>query len=130
MNVKIWLKHQWLQIKTGNAYVNLITRSNDGKGGYFERVDFIKKKEMPPNALNIKNYGKYWYFVDNVVPGVDQTPNVEEMTAGDVCTWADNNDLNRSLTDLWSWTNNLDWKKLAMIGGVVLVGIALFTMLR
>lgn len=130
MDIKTMIKHQWLQIKSGNAYVNLITRSNDGNGGYFERVDFIKKSEMPPNALNIRNYGKYWYYLDNVIPGTDQAHKTDEMTAGDICTWADNNDLNKSLMDLWSWTNNLDWKKIAMIGAVIMVGFLIYTMVK
>lgn len=130
MSLKTTIKHWYLQVKSGHAYVNLITRSNDGNGGYFEHVDFILKKDMPARALNIQNYGKYWYYLDNVQPGLDQTPKPEEMTAGDVCTWADNNDINRALMDLWSWTNNLDWKKIAIVGGAVLVGFLLFTMIR
>lgn len=130
MTMKTTIKHWWLQVKSNHAYVNLITRSNDGNGGYFERVDFILKSDLPARALNIQNYGKYWYYLDNVQPGTDQTPKAGEMTAGDVCTWADNNDINRALMDLWSWTNNLDWKKIAIIGGVVLVAVFLFTMIR
>ena len=130
MSLKRIIKHQWLQIKSGHAYVNLITRSNDGNGGYFERVDFIKRSELPTKALNIQNYGKYWYYLDNVVPGEQMVIRDDEMTAGDVCTWADNNDLNKSLVDLWSWTQNLDWKKLAMVGAVILVAVLLFTMIK
>lgn len=130
MSMKITIRHWWQQVRSGHAYVNLITRSNDGNGNYFERVDFILRSELPSRALNIQNYGKYWYYLDNVQPGTDQTPKAEEMTAGDVCTWADNNDINRALMDLWSWTNNLDWKKIAIVGGVVMVAILLFTMIR
>lgn len=130
MSMKTMIKHWWKQVKSGHAYVNLITRSNDGNGNYFEHVDFILRSDLPPRALNIQNYGKYWFYLDNVQPGTDQTPKADEMTAGDVCTWADNNDVNRALMDLWSWTNNLDWKKIAIVGGVVIVAILLFTMIR
>lgn len=101
----------------------------DGKG-YSDDISFIKKSEMPPGAKRIQNMGKYWYFYDGMKPGIDQTPDIGTMTAADICTWADNNDLDKSLAELWSWKNNIDLKKVLMIVGVVIVGFAIFTMIQ
>lgn len=116
-----------MQIKSGHAYVNLIRRTRLENGDYSEDVDFILRSEMPSNAKNIINYGKYWYYVDDITPIHAQDTG---MTARDVCTWADNNDLQKALTELWSWTNNLDIKKVVMIIGVIVVGFVIFTMIR
>lgn len=130
MSFKTVIKHWFIQKKTGNAYVNLICRTKTTDGmEYYETVEFIKKSELPPGAKNITNYGKYWYFLDMVNPGMDQTPD-NGMTASDICTWADNNDLNKSLMELWSWTNNIDLKKVLIIVGAVVVGMTLLFMVK
>ena len=129
MNIKLALKHWFMQIRSGHAYVNLICRTKRDENEYYETVEFMKKSELPPGAKNITNYGKYWYFLDCVHPGLDQTPD-GGMGASDICTWADNNDLNKSLMELWSWTNNIDIKKVFFIVAVVVVGMALLFMVK
>ena len=128
MSFKEVVKRWWMY---KHGYVSLIHRmkTNDGTE-YIETVDLIKKSELPPMAKRIQNYGKNWYYYDSVTPGMDQTPDIETMTARDICTWADNNDLNKALTELWSWTNNIDIKKIVMIVGVVIVGFVIYTMVR
>lgn len=129
MSIKTEIKHWWIQQKTGHAYVYLIHRTNNMDGtGYNDDISFIKKSDMPKGAKKIQNMGKYWYFYDGMKPGIDQTPDTGTMTAADVCTWADNNDLDKSLAELWSWKNNIDLKKVALIVGVVVVAFALYTM--
>lgn len=119
------LKRWYWQKQKG--YVNLIRRTRLENGEYSEQYEFIHKSELPKEALNIQNYGKYWYYVDDIAPMLMQDSG---MTARDVCTWADNNDLNKALTELWSWTNNLDMKKVIMIIGVIVVGFVIFMMVR
>lgn len=118
-----------MQIKTNWAYRHLITRTyKDGE--YSDVIEFIKKTDMPADAVNVRNYGKYWFYrEDGITP--DPAPTGRDiMKASDICTWADNNDVNRSLSEMWKWTNNLDMKKLAIVIGVVLVAGALFFMIR
>lgn len=129
MGFKRSFRHWVKQIKSGHAYVYLICRSNHNDNEYYETVEFIKRSELPPGAKNITNYGKYWYYLDCVKPGLDQTPD-DGMTASDICTWADNNDLNRALMELWSWTNNIDMKKVLIVVGAVIVGFTLLFMVR
>ena len=129
MSLKIMLKHWFKQITSGHAYVNLICRSSADNNEYYETVEFIKRSELPPGAKNITNYGKYWFFLDCVKPGLDQTQD-NGMTASDICTWADNNDLNKALMELWSWTNNIDMKKVLIIVGAVIVGMTLLFMVK
>lgn len=118
-----------MQIKSNWSYRHLITRTYDGEE-YADDITFIHKKDLPADALNVRNYGKYWYYVeDGIVP--DPAPSGREiMKASDVCTWADNNDVNRSLSEMWKWTNNIDMKKVAIIIGVAVFAAAIFFMLR
>lgn len=129
MSFKIWLKQTWTQIKTNWGYRYLITRRYAG-GEYYDDIVFIPKKEVPSDAVNVRNYGKYWFYrEDNITPDPAMTgPNV--MRACDICTWADNNDINKALAQMWNWTNNLDMKKLLIIGAALIVGIMLFMMLK
>ena len=85
---------------------------------------------MPKDAVNIRNYGKYWFYVEyNMNP--DPAPEGPQiMRATDIATWADNNDVNRSLSEMWKWTNNIDLKKLVMVIGVAIVGIMLYGMIK
>lgn len=129
MTFKIWVKQTWTQIKTSWSYRHLITRTYDGNE-YADTITFIHKNEVPANAVNVRNYGKYWYYVeDGIIP--DPAPSGRDiMKASDVCTWADNNDVNRSLSEMWKWTNNLDMKKIGLIIAVAVVAFALFFMIR
>ena len=129
MGIKRAIKHWGIQQRTGHAYVYLISRSTYNENEYYETVDFIKKTDLPPGAKNITNYGKYWYYLDNVKPGLEQKQD-DGMTASDICTWADNNDLNKALMELWSWTNNIDLKKVLIIVGAVVVGFTLLFMVK
>lgn len=127
--MKVYLKQLWMQIKTNWNYRHLITRTY-ADGEYSDVVEFIKKGDLPKDAVNVRNYGKYWFYVEkDIIP--DPAPTGRDiMKASDICTWADNNDVNRSLSEMWKWTNNLDMKKLAIVIGVVLVAGALFFMIR
>lgn len=118
-----------MQIKTNWNYRHLITRTY-ADGEYSDVIEFIKKEDLPKDAVNVRNYGKYWFYVEkDIIP--DPAPTGRDiMKASDICTWADNNDVNRSLSEMWKWTNNLDMKKLAIVIGVVLVAGALFFMIR
>ena len=129
MSMKVYLKQLWMQIKTNWNYRHLITRTY-ADGEYSDVVEFIKKEDLPKDAVNVRNYGKYWFYIEkDIIP--DPAPTGRDiMKASDICTWADNNDVNRSLSEMWKWTNNLDMKKLAIVIGVVLVAGALFFMIR
>lgn len=127
MSFKLTVKHWWMQIKSGHAYVNLIRRERLENGEYSEYVDFILRDELPEKALNVQNYGKYWYFLDDCPQVLAQD---DGMRASDVCTWADNTDLDKALAELWSWTNNLDIKKVALVIGAVIVGFVILMMVR
>lgn len=118
-----------MQIKSNWGYRYLITRRYAG-GEYYDEITFIKKEQLPADALNIRNYGKYWfYFEENITPDpAPQGPQI--MRASDICTWADNNDVNRALSAMWGWTNNLDLKKILFVVAVAFVGITLFMMIR
>lgn len=129
MTFKIWLKHTWMQIKSNWDYRNLITRRYAG-GEYYDEITFIRKSELPKDAVNVRNYGKYWFYVeDGIVP--DPAPAGRHiMKASDLATWADNNDVNRSLSEMWKWTNNLDMKKIVIVGVAVIVAVMIFMMVR
>lgn len=129
MSFKIWFKQFRMQLKSNWAYRHLITRTYDGEE-YADTIEFIHKDELPKDALNVRNYGKYWYYVeDGITP--DPAPHGRDiMKASDVCTWADNNDVNRSLSEMWKWTNNLDMKKVIIVIGVAVFAAAMFFMLR
>ena len=129
MSMKLYFKQLWTQIKTNWAYRHLITRTyNDGE--YSDIIEFIHKSELPADAVNVRNYGKYWYYYeDGIIPDAAPTGR-DVMKASDICTWADNNDVNRSLSEMWKWTNNLDMKKVIIIIGVAVFAAAVFFMLR
>lgn len=118
-----------MQLKSNWAYRHLITRTYDGEE-YMDTIKFIHKDELPKDALNVLNYGKYWYYVeDGIIP--DPAPHGRDiMKASDISTWADNNDVNRSLSEMWKWTNNLDTKKVIIVIGVAVFAAAMFFMLR
>lgn len=128
MSFRRTLKQKWIQLKTNHGYAYLIRRSRLDNGEYTETLDFIPKKELPEGSLNISNYGKDWFYWSDINPVLMQEAGT--MTASDVCTWADNNDLQKALQELWSWTNNIDLKKVLIIVGVAVVGIAIFFMIR
>ena len=129
MTFKLWLKQTWIQIKSNFSYRHLITRRYAG-GEYYDEVSFIHKSELPTEAINVRNYGKYWFYVeDGITP--DPAPSGPYiMKASDICTWADNNDVNRSLSEMWKWTNNLDMKKIVIVGVAIIAAIVIFMMVR
>ena len=129
MSFKIWLSQTWTQIKTNWSYRHLITRRYVG-GEYYDVIEFIHKDDLPTGAVNVRNYGKYWFYIEEKITPDPAPAGPFVMKASDVCTWADNNDINKALSQMWSWTNNLDMKKIAIIGAALIVGIMIFMMIR
>ena len=122
------LKQKFVQLKTNHGWAWIIKRYRLDNGEYTETLDFVPKKELPEGSLNIANYGKDWYYWSDINPILMQEAGT--MSASNICTWADNNDLQKALQELWSWTNNIDFKKVLLIVGVAVVGMALLFMIR
>ena len=129
MSFKLWIKQTWTQIKSNWGYRHIIYRTYDGEE-YNDKIEFIPAEQLPKDAVNIRNYGKYWFYVEyNMNP--DPAPEGPQvMRATDVCTWADNNDVNKSLSEMWKWTNNIDLKKIVIIAAVAIVGLLLYNMVK
>lgn len=129
MSFKIWWDQTKKQIKTNWSYRHLITRRYVN-GEYHDDITFVHKDDLPTDALNVRNYGKYWYYVEDGIQPDPAPSGPYVMRASDVCTWADNNDINKALSQMWNWTNNLDMKKIAIIIGALVVGVMVFMMIR
>lgn len=123
--IKLFFKHKWQQFRSGNAYRYLITRIRSGNE-YYDNIEFIKAEDLPADAKRIKNYPDYWYYRELDMCPTDRERSYRDMDAIAIKTWADNSSFDKALAGIWNWTNNLDIKKILMIGAVAIVAIVLF----
>lgn len=129
MGLMIELKHAWQNFITGGKYVNLLTRRREGNE-YYDNIEWILKTDLPPDAKNIRNYGKTWYYCErDMCPDQHETQD-RAMNAIALKRWADNNSWDKALAGVWTWLNNMDWKKIGIIIAVVVLAAAALFMVR
>lgn len=121
----IEIKHWWQNLVSGGKYVNLITRVREGNE-YYDNIEWILKSDLPMDAKNIRNYGKIWYYREENMCPDDNDVADRSMNAIALKRWADNNTWDKSLAGVWTWMNNINWKKIGIaIAVIVLAGFAL-----
>lgn len=125
MGMMIEIKHWWQNLVSGGKYVNLLTRVREGNE-YYDNIEWILKSDLPMDAKNIRNYGKIWYYREENMCPDDNDVADRSMNAIALKRWADNNSWDKSLAGVWSWANNINWKKIGIaIAVIVLAGFAL-----
>lgn len=129
MGIGTEIKHWWQNFITNGKYVNLLTRRRYGDE-YYDTIEWILKSDLPEDAKNIRNYGKTWFYREEDMCPDDHEIADRSMNAIALKRWADNNTWDKSLAGIWTWMNNLDWKKIGIIAAVAVLAVGALIMVR